>query len=891
MPTDDTARSMSPAAVETRRRLIERVRADWIDGPAAPLAAAVGPWEYEDVSLVLGTSEGFDGSLESALREHGTKMRLGRERADPARFYDLVGGRVLLVGNAGCGKSVFLWRLARSLLDRCADDPSRPVPFVIELRRWTADTGSLREFVIAELEASAGVEEPEAADQLDSGELVLLLDGLDELAWPELVACATRVFEHVRDRPEQRVLLTCRAEAFESLLRYDRSTGAVGRQLTEPTSGGVRLAMLRTPTAAGARRRLAAGGPRFASVRAVVDEIPKLAEVLADPGTWVSACNVLSGLTVDETRALVGRAGRTATADLLRQRHLANELERSSDLQARHAQYVASRMRDLGLTVVGLHTLGHRWFNSHVLSVRTHIVAGVIAGIAFGIIGSPLGLLFVSSVSTPRDVVVPIVGAGACLGALAGLAVWSHLQLAPYCMLAGWSPSTLWPTGRTVVLAWVLWPGVGAVAGGVVEVLTGRIGWRDGAVAGIAYALYTTSTTVADAVANGFVVGHAVEPRAGRPAQPLVQASRASAVVIAGTLLGLAPLALAASVAFIVLGRDDAVLLAVVLCLAAGLVGGVGGAERIGFGAVWSALATNFVLRRRGLAPAGFRRLLESMTRAGLMYPVGGVWRFTHRGLQHWLAAEWERLPEDGLPRRRRAGTPRGVDVALLASPTDDAAVRTLRRAMEREGWSVGRHDAEAATAVVVWSETSADDSILADSAKGYLDQGTLLQLLVQPPGHETGQPGAVEAPDPFRYYEAIEVESSSVDDSDDAADHLADGLLSGRGILPAVSAMGHLDRPRDHWNARLTLYKTLYRRRRLPVALREYSGRDGRLLRCRAEEWPDPDSIELETARGNIWSVRDVETGTAYDCRVIDADEVTMRLPASHWFWTVRRG
>ncbi len=58
----------------------------------------------------------------------------------PLEFFDDSGRRLLILGERGCGKSVFLNRLLQGLLDRAVTDPAQPIPISLDLATWHVDT-------------------------------------------------------------------------------------------------------------------------------------------------------------------------------------------------------------------------------------------------------------------------------------------------------------------------------------------------------------------------------------------------------------------------------------------------------------------------------------------------------------------------------------------------------------------------------------------------------------------------------------------------------------------------------------------------------------------------------------------------------------------------------
>ncbi|MEM7254559.1 MAG: SUMF1/EgtB/PvdO family nonheme iron enzyme [Pseudomonadota bacterium] len=117
---------------------------------------------------------------------HLTRRLAGRETDDeagsPHQSYDDIlvafdeAKRAVLLGAPGAGKSTTLRKLAVQLIDRAIEDDEAPIPVLITLGDWTA-SNSFADFargVVAQFE-------PEAASLIDTNNIVLLLDGLNEI--------------------------------------------------------------------------------------------------------------------------------------------------------------------------------------------------------------------------------------------------------------------------------------------------------------------------------------------------------------------------------------------------------------------------------------------------------------------------------------------------------------------------------------------------------------------------------------------------------------------------------------------------------------------------------------------------------------------------------------
>jgi hypothetical protein len=181
-------------AEHDRAAMLSRVRDKWIDGVLEPSLA-----HTERLSLDL--------------------VRNGREvtQLPVLQMFLRTGGGLLILGAAGGGKTTLLLELADGLLERAESDAGQPVPVVASLATWTGQRQQLDQWLAGELAESYRIPAAAAADWASQGDLVLLLDGLDEVAGRHRDSCAAAINRFLRDRPFARLAVCCRTETARAL--------------------------------------------------------------------------------------------------------------------------------------------------------------------------------------------------------------------------------------------------------------------------------------------------------------------------------------------------------------------------------------------------------------------------------------------------------------------------------------------------------------------------------------------------------------------------------------------------------------------------------------------------------------------------------------------------
>jgi hypothetical protein len=141
---------------------------------------------------------------------------------------DTVGGKLLILGRPGSGKTTALLQLARELSDRADANGAEPIPVLLNLSSWHGnEPETLTGWMLDELKLKYGVRRQFSRKWLDDRSLAPLLDGLDELPPDRQEACVLAINHFQQQHRPPYLVVCCRLAEYENFTVKLRLFGAV----------------------------------------------------------------------------------------------------------------------------------------------------------------------------------------------------------------------------------------------------------------------------------------------------------------------------------------------------------------------------------------------------------------------------------------------------------------------------------------------------------------------------------------------------------------------------------------------------------------------------------------------------------------------------------------
>ncbi len=170
---------------DNRQRMLQRVRSRWITGILEHSL-------YQRTLITLGLQErpdAVDNPWRLTMQESNLPPRLLPPGTRITDIYDETGGELLILGEPGSGKTTLLLELARDLLERAQCNDQHLMPVIFNLSSWAEKRQPLEHWLIEELNTKYHVPFSLGQVWIETHQMILLLDGLDEVAEAYRSAC------------------------------------------------------------------------------------------------------------------------------------------------------------------------------------------------------------------------------------------------------------------------------------------------------------------------------------------------------------------------------------------------------------------------------------------------------------------------------------------------------------------------------------------------------------------------------------------------------------------------------------------------------------------------------------------------------------------------------
>jgi hypothetical protein len=217
-------------AHENRRIMLGRVKNKWITSFLEnPLY-----YSYGEQLLLLPLRRSVGSRFDLVLSNPLEPTQTIPSGTTLAQLFDQAGGGLLILGEPGAGKTTLLLELARDLLKRAKDNLMAPIPVVLMLSSWATRKLPLEQWIAEELQAKYDIPSQIGKEWVKANQLLLLLDGLDEVAPSALPACIDAINEYYHQAHRSLVVCSRTKEFLDQPGRLALHTAVTVQPLSSP---------------------------------------------------------------------------------------------------------------------------------------------------------------------------------------------------------------------------------------------------------------------------------------------------------------------------------------------------------------------------------------------------------------------------------------------------------------------------------------------------------------------------------------------------------------------------------------------------------------------------------------------------------------------------------
>jgi hypothetical protein len=355
-----------------RQALLAKVKDFWVNGVLEKSL-------HNQLVIEQGLEERIDAvaSRENVILE--TKVSSTRLLPQGTKLIDIFDQineerTLLIMGEPGSGKTTTLLELTRDLIARAEQDVDYPIPVVFNLSSWAYKKQNIADWLVEELNTKYNVPKKIGQAWIRQQQLILLLDGLDEVQSQYREVCVTALNTlHQKDSTE--IVVCSRIRDYESLSNRLNFASAV---------------YLSPPTLEQIHHYLDSLGADFKGLRALIEDDRVLQELAQSPLMLNIMMLAYQGVAVEDlpkTEVEVEERRRqlfNAYIERMFKRRRASQ--RYSKAQAmRWLIWLAQRMTQESQTIFLIERMQPSWLPQPLEKLIYALGGGITYGLAFGL--------------------------------------------------------------------------------------------------------------------------------------------------------------------------------------------------------------------------------------------------------------------------------------------------------------------------------------------------------------------------------------------------------------------------------------------------------------------------------------------------------------------------
>ena len=208
-----------------RQKLLNQVQTFWVENVLEQSL-------HNKAMIDLGLEERPDlvkrsfGNVQISPEQ--SQKPLSKSRGINTAFNRMGEGRTLLIlGEPGAGKTTILLKLTRDLIAQTSENLNRPIPVVFNLSSWAKKQKKIADWLVDELQSNYGVSKSLGKAWVKDQQLLLLLDGLDEVRGKYREDCVEAINQFMQNYGLTEMVVCSRIKDYQALSNRLQVRGAI----------------------------------------------------------------------------------------------------------------------------------------------------------------------------------------------------------------------------------------------------------------------------------------------------------------------------------------------------------------------------------------------------------------------------------------------------------------------------------------------------------------------------------------------------------------------------------------------------------------------------------------------------------------------------------------
>ena len=222
-----TGRSDSPSSKANRRK-VRKARSKLVrtvlPSRYSQLVTDISPKTVRHISLEVRATY---APLRSCIRGLPKGQDDLLETSNIELAYKRSGGSLLVLGQAGAGKTYAVASLVNRLAVLARSNPVDPLPFYLDLSDWDGNRSDFQQWCISTISKEYGPKEEHVSIWLNEEDLVLIFDGLDQLPRKLRTGCVAAINSLRQGHGLLSLVVTCRGQEYFDTSRRLQLSGCL----------------------------------------------------------------------------------------------------------------------------------------------------------------------------------------------------------------------------------------------------------------------------------------------------------------------------------------------------------------------------------------------------------------------------------------------------------------------------------------------------------------------------------------------------------------------------------------------------------------------------------------------------------------------------------------